>query len=100
MTSHIAPLPSGACRMFHRHHGDLLDGVASVELATWMRAHAAECPACARFDVRLRRGLMVLRALPPLAPSPRLTHRLATIFPDYGLVGDARPQDGARTRRV
>ena len=100
MTSHITPLSSGACRVFHRHHGEVLDGTAPVEVQEWMRAHAAECPACARFDVRLRRGLMVLRALPAVVPSPALTHRLATIFPRHGLVGDACPQDGARTRRV
>ncbi|HMA04213.1 MAG: anti-sigma factor family protein [Gemmatimonas sp.] len=40
--------------------------------------HLASCSICARHDLAMRRGLMVLRNLPPVEPSPDFYDRLTT----------------------
>jgi hypothetical protein len=40
--------------------------------------HLASCSICARHDLAMRRGLMVLRNLPPVQPSPDFYDRLTT----------------------
>jgi hypothetical protein len=40
--------------------------------------HLASCSTCARHDQAMRRGLMVLRNLPPVEPSPDFYNRLTT----------------------
>lgn len=89
MTSHMASLP-GACRVFHEHHDEWVQVATEPMLDDWMRAHAEDCPVCARFDIRVRRGLMVLRALPALEPSPALRAALAARFTPRG--GRWRPR--------
>lgn len=42
-----------------------------------MRAHLAECECCARYDTVVRRGLLVLRNLPTIEPSPDFFDRLS-----------------------
>ena len=40
--------------------------------------HLASCRLCARHDLAMRRGLLVLRNLPPVEPSPDFFDRLTT----------------------
>ncbi len=42
-----------------------------------MQSHLAECPACAKHDTTMRRGLMVFRSLPLIHPSPDFFDRLS-----------------------
>jgi len=64
------------CRAFRNQHTAFLDQTLSNATALAMQAHLAECEDCARFDTALRRGLLVLRNLPPIQPSPEFRDRL------------------------
>ena len=64
------------CRAFRKNHvafvDDLLPGVDMVA----MQGHLAECEACARHDMLVRRSLLLFRNVPLIQPSPDFTRRL------------------------
>ena len=84
------------CRTFREHHAAFLDdtlpGVDIVE----MELHRTECTGCADFDVSMRRGLMVLRNLPPVHCSPDFNERLRARLRETGC--DRRPALTGATR--
>ena len=62
------------CTNFRRHHAAWREGRrASLDRA--MAEHAADCPACARFDRALRVGVELLQQA-EIEPSPRFMERL------------------------
>jgi anti-sigma factor RsiW len=64
------------CREFRERHLAFVDGtLADLELVE-MERHLAECDGCARRDSAIRRGLMIVRNLPPIEPSSDFTSRL------------------------
>jgi anti-sigma factor RsiW len=69
------------CQEFLARYSDYLDDLAEPAEAARLRAHLERCAACARYDRVLRRGLALVRELPPLEPSrdyyPRFQQRLA-----------------------
>ena len=64
------------CREFRRNHDEYLDDTLSaVEMAA-TSAHLRTCERCARQDTRVRRGLVLARNLPRIAPSRTFGERL------------------------
>lgn len=68
--------PSSSCRQFRRLHVEYVDGLLSPEAQRACRAHLDECPACATHDVRIRRSLLALQALPTIEVSDGFHERL------------------------
>ena len=68
------------CDEFLTHYSDYLDECFGPADAARWGAHISECPSCARYDRVMRRGLTLVRELPPMVPgedfTPRLQHRL------------------------
>lgn len=64
------------CREFRDLHPAFLDDTLSAHDIVEMQLHLAECVRCSRYDTAMRRGLMVLRNLPPLEPSSDFIERL------------------------
>lgn len=64
------------CRTFHRNHCAFIDDtLPGVDLVA-MERHRAECAACAEFDARVRRSLLVVRNLPRIECSEDFSERL------------------------
>lgn len=86
------------CRTFREHHGAFLDDTLPGVDDSAMERHRVECVECAAFDVRMRRGLLVLHNLPRVHCSEgfneRLLARLHDTSPDhapvYTTLGDSR----------
>jgi len=68
--------PSSSCRRFRRLHVEYVDGLLSNEAQLACRAHLDECPDCAAHDVRIRRSLLALQALPTIEVSDHFHERL------------------------
>jgi hypothetical protein len=64
------------CPEFRDRHLDLTDGTLAATDQAAAQAHLDHCEECARFDVRVRRGLMVVRNLPSVRPSSDLYSRI------------------------
>lgn len=65
------------CPTFKANHLAYLDDTLEERGLVAMQRHLAECEACARHDAAIRRGLMVLHSLPPIAPSPDFRAKLS-----------------------
>lgn len=74
------------CRTFDKHQLGFVDGTLPDALVVEMQLHLSECERCARRDTAFRRGLMILRNLPQIQPSPdfgeRLSARLKSAEPE------------------
>ena len=64
------------CREFRDRHLAFLDDTLEEKELISMERHRAECDRCSRYDVAIRRGLLVFRNLPAIAPSPQFALRL------------------------
>ena len=64
------------CREFRRKHDEYLDDTLSAVEMDAVSAHLRGCARCARQDTRVRRGLVLARNLPRIAPSPAFGARL------------------------
>jgi len=64
------------CQEFLRLHSEFLDVRLSPEDADRCEAHAASCASCARYDRVVRRGVELLRRLPPVPVSADFMGRL------------------------
>jgi anti-sigma factor RsiW len=64
------------CRTFRSRHLGFVDGVLPDPQVVAMQRHLGECAKCARHDTALRRGLMILRSLPSIEPSPDFQDRV------------------------
>src|SRR5262245_3604491 len=71
------------CRDFRDKHALFVDLQCSALEESEMRRHMQSCPKCSRHDTVVRRGLMLVRSLPTIEPSPdfraRLESRLQTM---------------------
>lgn len=64
------------CRTFRRNHLAFLDDtLPGVDMAE-MQQHLQACTRCAHQDANVRRALLLLRNLPPVAPSTDFSARL------------------------
>lgn len=88
------------CRTFRELHGAFLDDILPGVDDEAMELHRAVCAECEAFDVRVRRGLLVLHNLPLVRCSEgfneRLQARLHDMAPDRApvytsLYGERRP---------
>ncbi len=66
-----------SCRQFRRQHAEYSDGFLTDNELRACQAHLEICPACANHDVRIRRSLLALQALPSIAPSADFGKRLS-----------------------
>lgn len=64
------------CREFRNRHAPFVDQLCSGSEEAEMRQHARHCVACARHDMLVRRGLMLVKSLPTIEPSPDFQARL------------------------
>jgi hypothetical protein len=80
-----------SCDDFLSLYSDYLDERLPPAAAARLRAHAAACLRCARYDQVMRRGLELARAMPAVEPShdfhARLQHRLLHVREEIGADG-------------
>jgi hypothetical protein len=67
---------SASCRQFRRLHAEYIDGLLSTEGERACQSHLEICRVCAQQDVRMRRSLLALQALPLIEPSAGFRDRL------------------------
>jgi hypothetical protein len=65
------------CRKFRNQHALFVDEMCSELDAFEMRSHMRFCPECDRHDTVVRRGIMLMRNLPNIRPSPEFNARLS-----------------------
>ena len=86
------------CRTFLDNHLAFLDNTLSEVEQEAMQAHLAECVKCARRDTALRRGLLVVRNLPSIEPSPEFLARLHASLHAAGRIQPVRSDARAGSR--
>lgn len=64
------------CREFRDLHLAFVDSALPEADLNDMQRHLSVCERCARHDTAIRHGLLVLRNLPPIEPSPDFATRL------------------------
>lgn len=64
------------CRTFRRNHLAFLDDTLPGVVMAEMQQHLEQCKRCAHQDTNVRRALLLLRNLPPVAPSSDFNDRL------------------------
>lgn len=74
------------CREFRNKHVAFVDDLLSAVEMEAMRRHLTVCSNCSRQDTRVRRSLMVVRSLPPIAASPDFMQRLSARIDAIGPV--------------
>lgn len=71
------------CREFREKHVGFVDDVLPAVDMEVMHRHLQSCPRCARHDVAVRRGLLLVRNIPRIEPSAdfmaRLNERITTL---------------------
>ena len=65
------------CRKFRDMHALFIDEMCSDLDSFEMRSHMRFCPDCDRHDTVVRRGIMLVRSLPSIRPSPQFNARLS-----------------------
>ena len=82
------------CREFREKHVGYVDDTLSAVEMEAMHRHVQSCYRCARQDTAVRRGLLLVRNLPEIEPSPDFMGRLADRIAELDAVGsdfEARP---------
>jgi putative zinc finger protein len=74
------------CREFRTKHVAFVDDLLSAVDMDAMQRHLTTCSGCSRQDTRVRRGLMLVRSLPPIETSPDFMRRLNERIADMGPV--------------
>jgi hypothetical protein len=82
------------CRSFRNHHVAYLDDTLPGELLVAAERHVRECASCAAHDTAVRRGLLLARNLPSIAPSHDFAARLAARLEDLRCGRCEVPDDG------
>jgi hypothetical protein len=71
------------CRAFRENHVGFVDDVLPAIDMEAMHRHVRSCGRCARHDLAVRRGLLIVRNLPPIEPSAdfmsKLSERIAEL---------------------
>ncbi|MFQ5746626.1 MAG: anti-sigma factor family protein [Gemmatimonadota bacterium] len=85
------------CEGFLAAYSDFRDGLIGPGETAALEDHLESCPACARYDRVMRRGLELLESLPSAESSadfmPRLRHRLYNV--DDGVIASSRRRGGS-----
>jgi hypothetical protein len=77
------------CRVFRqRHVGFVDDTLPAIEMRE-LQQHLRVCPRCARHDIAVRRGLLLVRNLPSIEPSPDFMARLNARLRELDVSRDA-----------
>jgi hypothetical protein len=74
------------CREFRNKHVAFVDDLLPAVEMDEMQRHLTMCSGCSRQDTRVRRGLMLVRSLPPIETSPDFMRRLNERIADRGPV--------------
>lgn len=88
--------PSLSCRQFRRLHAEYVDGFLCHDDTVACTEHVNVCEACATHDVKVRRSLLALQALPMIEPSPEFRARLAARLANEAAAPRSRSVRGAR----
>ncbi len=64
------------CKEFRDRHSPFVDLMCSGQDEAEMQEHLRRCPQCSRHDLVVRRGLILVRSLPTIEPSPDFRARL------------------------
>jgi hypothetical protein len=64
------------CRIFRKNHAAFVDDTLSAVDMVAGQCHILECEDCARYDITVRRSLLVFRNLPTIQPSAEFSARL------------------------
>lgn len=64
------------CREFREKHVGFVDDILPAIDMEAMQRHLQACPRCSRHDTTVRRGLLIVRNLPRIEPSPDFMARL------------------------
>jgi Putative zinc-finger len=83
------------CRDFRDKHALFVDQQCSALEEAELRQHMHSCPKCSRHDTVVRRGLMLVKSLPTIEPSPEFRARLESRLRSVGRVDMVPP-----TRRM
>jgi hypothetical protein len=79
------------CRAFRENHiGFVDDTLPAVEMEV-MHRHLRSCVRCARHDLAVRRGLLLVRNLPPIEPSADFMTKLSGRIAELQSVGMEEP---------
>jgi len=78
------------CREFREKHVGFIDDTLPAIDMEAMREHVLSCPRCARHDTSVRRGLLIVRNLPRIEPSPDFVARLNARLQELRLATGAR----------
>jgi anti-sigma factor RsiW len=76
------------CREFREKHVGFVDDVLPAVEMEVMHRHLQSCPRCARHDIAVRRGLLLVRNIPRIEPSPDFMARLNDRIAKLKLAGD------------
>jgi anti-sigma factor RsiW len=74
------------CREFRNKHVAFVDDLLPAFEMAAMRRHLNACSGCARQDTQIRRSLLLVRNLPPIAASPEFMQRLNARLESMGPV--------------
>jgi hypothetical protein len=77
------------CREFRNKHVAFVDDLLPAVEMDAMQRHVLNCSSCSRQDTRVRRGLMMVRSLPPIETSPDFMSRLNDRIAEMGPVSRA-----------
>jgi len=78
------------CREFREKHVGFIDDTLPAIDMEAMREHVLLCCRCARHDTSVRRGLLIVRNLPRIEPSPDFVARLNARLKELQLASGGR----------
>ena len=75
------------CRAFRENHVGFVDDVLPAVDMEAMHRHLQSCARCARHDLAVRRGLLIVRNLPPIEPSADFMSKLSERIAELQAIG-------------
>jgi Putative zinc-finger len=79
------------CRAFRENHVGFVDDVLPAIDMEAMHRHLRSCGRCARHDLAVRRGLLIVRNLPPIEPSADFMSKLSERIAELQSTGAMEP---------
>lgn len=83
------------CRAFRENHVGFVDDVLPAIDMEAMHRHLQSCARCARHDLAVRRGLLIVRNLPPIEPSADFMSKLSDRIAELESTGAMREPSSA-----
>ena len=83
------------CRAFRENHVGFVDDVLPAIDMEAMHRHVQSCGRCARHDLAVRRGLLIVRNLPPIEPSADFMSKLSERIAELQSTGAIAEPEGA-----